>query len=89
MGRPVSPLDLKKFIIQTLDLEGYRPEDLGDDLPLFKGGLGLDSVDALELGIALNRTYGVRVGEGESLQESLGTPGALAEWLNARLAELN
>lgn len=51
--------ELKTLIITTLNLEDYRPEDIRDDEPLFFDGLGLDSIDALELGVALQKKYGV------------------------------
>ncbi len=75
-------LELKAFIIETLDLEDLLPGDIGDDQPLFKGGLGLDSVDALELAMALKRRYGAAVEEAGSLQGRLGTVKALAAWLS-------
>lgn len=54
--------DLKIQIIETLDLEDVTPEDITDDLPLFaEDGLGLDSVDGLELGLALKKRYGVQL----------------------------
>ncbi|MCI5897206.1 MAG: phosphopantetheine-binding protein [Candidatus Aphodousia sp.] len=54
--------DLKILIIETLDLEDATPEDITDDLPLFaEDGLGLDSVDGLELGLALKKRYGVQL----------------------------
>lgn len=50
---------LKQLIIDSLELEEMTPEDIEDDLPLFSpDGLGLDSVDALELGLALQKQYG-------------------------------
>jgi acyl carrier protein len=51
-------LEIKRLIIGALDLEDTQPEDIGDDTPLFgSDGLGLDSIDALELGIALRKKY--------------------------------
>jgi len=78
-----TPFELKVFIIETLDLEDLGPGDIGDDQPLFKGGLGLDSVDALELAMALKRRFGVTVEEAGTFQGRLGTIRALAEWLAA------
>lgn len=49
--------DLKQVIIDTLELEDIHPEDINDDAPLFVDGLGLDSIDALELGMALKKKY--------------------------------
>ena len=60
MGMVITPLEIKKFIIETLGLEDLTVEDIGDEEPLFVGGLGLDSIDALELGIALRKTYQVQ-----------------------------
>jgi len=51
-------LEIKRLIIDALELEDTQPDDIDDDAPLFgDGGLGLDSIDALELGIALRKTY--------------------------------
>lgn len=52
--------ELKAFIIETMNLEDTTPEDIGDDTPLFADdGLGLDSIDALELVLALKKKYGI------------------------------
>lgn len=52
--------ELKAFIIETMNLEDLSPADIGDDMPLFgDDGLGLDSIDALELVLALKKQYGV------------------------------
>ncbi|WP_317047843.1 phosphopantetheine-binding protein [Chitinophaga parva] len=53
--------DLKVQIIEQLNLQEVKPEDIGDDAPLFKEGLGLDSIDALELIVLLQQHYGIRV----------------------------
>jgi len=51
-------LEIKHLIIEALDLEDMTPDDIDDDAPLFgDDGLGLDSIDALELGIALRKKY--------------------------------
>lgn len=54
-------LELKQLIIDTLDLEDITPDDIVSDEPLFVEGLGLDSIDALELGLALQKQYGVKL----------------------------
>lgn len=51
--------ELKDLIIDALQLEDISPEDIKTDAALFGDGLGLDSIDALELGIALQKKYGV------------------------------
>lgn len=54
--------EIRALIINALDLEDMQPEDIADDLPLFgENGLGLDSIDALELGVALRKKYQVRL----------------------------
>ncbi|RCS57507.1 phosphopantetheine-binding protein [Parvibium lacunae] len=50
---------IKAMLIETLDLEELTPDQIADDLPLFGEGLGLDSIDALELGVALRKQFQV------------------------------
>ncbi len=52
---------LKEQLIEALNLEETTPADIGDDLPLFGEGLGLDSIDALEIIILLEKKYGVKL----------------------------
>ncbi|MCW8833319.1 MAG: phosphopantetheine-binding protein [Colwellia sp.] len=52
---------LKSLIIETLDLEDISPNDIIDDEPLFGEGLGLDSIDALELGLAIKKAFDVKI----------------------------
>ena len=54
-------LDLKTQIIAQLNLQDTKPEDIGDDQPLFVDGLGLDSIDALELIVLMEKKYGVKI----------------------------
>lgn len=51
--------DIKQLIIDTLNLEGLTPVDIDSAAPLFNEGLGLDSIDALELGLALKNRYNI------------------------------
>ncbi|MEP7073203.1 MAG: phosphopantetheine-binding protein [Nitrosospira sp.] len=51
--------DVKELIINSLQLEDINPADIDTDAPLFVEGLGLDSIDALELGVALQKKYGI------------------------------
>jgi acyl carrier protein len=53
--------ELKQMIIDVLALEDIRIEDIDTDAPLFGDGLGLDSIDALELGLALKKRYGIHL----------------------------
>ncbi|MFJ3045526.1 phosphopantetheine-binding protein [Herbaspirillum chlorophenolicum] len=51
--------EIKELIIEVLQLEDISPADIDSTAPLFGDGLGLDSIDALELGVALQKRYGV------------------------------
>ncbi|MFC7422165.1 phosphopantetheine-binding protein [Iodobacter arcticus] len=51
--------EIKQLIISSLNLEDLSPDDIDASAPLFVDGLGLDSIDALELGLALQKSYGV------------------------------
>ena len=53
--------DLKVQIIALLNLEDLSPDDIGDDQPLFGDGLGLDSIDALELIVLLQQQYNIKL----------------------------
>jgi acyl carrier protein len=53
-------LKIKELIISALELEDIKPENIADSEPLFGEGLGLDSIDALELGVALKKKFGVK-----------------------------
>ncbi|HIZ28928.1 MAG TPA: acyl carrier protein [Candidatus Adamsella sp.] len=54
--------ELKKLIIDVLELEDITPDDINTDEALFIDGLGLDSIDALELGMALKKKYNLKMG---------------------------
>ena len=53
--------DLKQLIISTLDLEDIHSDDIDSEAPLFGDGLGLDSIDALELSLAISQRYGLEI----------------------------
>ena len=54
-------LELKRLIVSALNLEDLAPEDIDSDEPLFGEGLGLDSIDGLELGMAIRKVYGIKI----------------------------
>jgi acyl carrier protein len=67
-------LNLKKEIIEVLNLEDIKPEDIIDDAPLFGDGLGLDSIDALELIVLMEKNYGIKLkdpSQGRELFQSI------------------
>lgn len=61
MDKEQLKLDLKKHMIQYLNLLDVEPEDIKDDEALFDGELGLDSIDSLELIVLLEREYGIKI----------------------------
>lgn len=62
--------EIKALIIEALNLEDMTPEEIETDAPLFGEGLGLDSIDALELGLAVKKRYGVNLsGETEEVRK--------------------
>ena len=78
-------LELKHLIIDTLELEDVTPEDIDPDEPLFVEGLGLDSIDALELGLALQKTYGIKLeADSEESRRHFANLKSLATLVEAR-----
>jgi acyl carrier protein len=69
---------LKQLIIEHLKLEGMTPEMIEDDAPLFGEGLGLDSVDALELVVALQKEWGLRIEGADANRETFASVATLA-----------
>lgn len=67
---------LKELIIKQLNLEGVTPESFDSDMPLFGEGLGLDSIDAIELSVLLDRNFGLKLAdpkEGRKIFQSVRT----------------
>lgn len=68
--------ELKQYIIEALNLEDMTPDDIDDNAPLFGEGLGLDSIDALELIVLMEKHYGIRLAsaaEGKEIFKSIQT----------------
>lgn len=79
--------ELKQLIIDVLDLEDISVDDINSDEPLFVDGLGLDSIDALELGVALQKRYGVKINaESENTRENFASVKNLAKFVEAHKA---
>ena len=69
-------LELKQRIIEVLNLEDMTPEDINENEPLFGDGLGLDSIDALELIVMIEKNYGIKLAnpaEGKAIFKSVAT----------------
>ena len=74
--------ELKKHIIEVLSLEEIQPEDIDDDAPLFGEGLGLDSIDALELIVLMEKVYGIKIKDpsaGKEIFKSIRTMAAFVK----------
>lgn len=80
-------LELKALIVSALGLEDIKPEDIETDAPLFVDGLGLDSIDALELGLAIKKKYGITMSaENEENKMHFASVAALADFIAAHKA---
>jgi|JI10StandDraft_1071094.scaffolds.fasta_scaffold445789_2 acyl carrier protein len=87
---PVLPMSdplidrLKILIVATLKLEGVRPEEIPDDEPLIGSPrFGLDSIDALELVLALEKEFGVKIGSSEESRQALTSVATIAAFIRA------
>jgi acyl carrier protein len=74
-------LEIKTLIVEALDLRSKKPTDIEDDIPLFGEGLKLDSLDALQLAVALEERFGVEVPEGEAGRRVFASVSAIAEFI--------
>ncbi len=78
---------IKRMLVENLMLK-IRPEEIGDDLPLFgAGGLGLDSVDALQLVVALEKNFGLKIQDAELARKILQSVNSIAAALAANATE--
>ncbi|HEY9006241.1 phosphopantetheine-binding protein [Ohtaekwangia sp.] len=75
--------DLKKQIIEALNLKHLKPENIGDDQPLFGDGLGLDSIDALELIVLLQQSYKVKIDNPQDGPTIFRSVKSIAEYIRA------
>ncbi|HMJ11252.1 MAG TPA: phosphopantetheine-binding protein [Polyangiaceae bacterium] len=74
---------IKQLIVDELDLRDRSPEDIDDAAPLFGEGLGLDSLDALQLAMAVEERYAVKIPEGEEAKAIFASVNALAAYIDA------
>ena len=80
--------ELKKQIIEQLNLQDVKPEDIGDDQPLFVEGLGLDSIDALELIVLLQQQYKIKLSNADEGPKVFRTVRTMAEYITAHRAKV-
>jgi acyl carrier protein len=76
-------IEIKELIVKELNLEGRDPASIDDDAPLFGKGLGLDSLDALQLAMSIEERYGVRIPEGDEARAIFASVAALANHVAA------
>ena len=73
--------ELKKKIIEVLNLEDMKPEDIDENAPLFGEGLGLDSIDALELIVLMEKNYGIKLQSADQGKEIFKSVRVMAEYI--------
>lgn len=76
-------LQLKNEIIATLNLDDLKPEDINADEPLFGTGLGLDSIDALELIVLMEKNYGIKLQDASEGKKIFVSVRVMAEYIQA------
>ena len=75
---------LKNLIVDTLRLEGVSADDIDDKAPLIGSGLALDSIDALELVVKIEREFGIKISSSEESRQALASVSSLADFIRAR-----
>ncbi|HQW70792.1 MAG: phosphopantetheine-binding protein [Saprospiraceae bacterium] len=78
---------LKIEIIEALNLQDYSPADIDSDAPLFGSGLGLDSIDSLELMVLLERNYGIKIEDPRKGREVLESVRSMAQFIQSQESE--
>lgn len=74
-------IELKRLIVSELNLRGRDPASIENDAPLFAGGLGLDSLDALQLAMVIEEKLGVQIPEGEEARAILKSVQTIADYV--------
>lgn len=75
---------LRRLIVDKMRLENRKPEEITDTMPLFGEGLGLDSIDALELVVALEQEFGIKVDDGEVGVKAFQNIDSLAAFIRSK-----
>jgi acyl carrier protein len=78
--------ELKQHIVADLEIEDLTPDEIATDDPLFVEGLGLDSLDAVELVVMLERHYNIKLTDMETAKAAFASPRTLAEFVTEHRA---
>ncbi|MCU0682854.1 MAG: phosphopantetheine-binding protein [Polyangiaceae bacterium] len=80
-------VEVKELLIRALDLQGRTAADIDEEAPLFGEGLGLDSLDALQIAMAVEEEFGVAIPEGEEAKPLFRNVASLAAYVAAKRSE--
>lgn len=72
---------VKTQIIESLNLQGMTPDEIDDNAPLFGEGLGLDSIDSLELMVLLERNYGIKIEDAREGRKAMESVNAMVQYI--------
>jgi acyl carrier protein len=75
---------LKHLIVETLHLEDVKPSEIDESKPLIGSGLSLDSIDALELVVKIEKEFGIKIGSAEESRQALASVASLAAFVRSR-----
>ncbi len=81
MDKELLKKELKEHLVSYLNILDYKPEEIGDDMQLFGDGLGLDSIDSLELTVMLEREYGLKITNPAEGRKVLGSIESMADYI--------
>jgi acyl carrier protein len=89
MDKALEKRKLKEHIIKYLNLLSITPEEIGDDMPLFQAGLGLDSIDSIELVVLMEREYGIKIENPKEGRKILVDVNTMIDYIDQHRANVN
>lgn len=79
--------ELKELIVSALNLDDVEPSEIENDEPLFGAGLDLDSIDALEIVVGLEKKYSIKIGSSEESKKALESVNSLADLIISKQSQ--